>query len=586
MVSYSDTMMFYDSTDVEYHLHPTVNAIAFDNNDSIWIGTNNGLAQFNGVDTIGWKIFKKDNSDLPSNNITAIQVDDSNVKWIGTNNGELVSFFNGVWDSIRFFGNKIMINDIAIDQQGGVWVAKEGTPGLARYYNSTWTDFNEFSDIKYITVDHLSRLFVSSQDSLVVLFNQSIINVVKGRSDWSLELGDIAVGPGGRIWVSSNQGLLLKSGQRFYRFNQNNSPIRAGQGSIPLEFDDEGNLWYSYQYSKGSYFYPGIGYVFKSEEDVNPIDVEIVNAVDGTIQRPVSNVPVTAFCYGDSVVMNATETANSYVWNEDGTATDRSFVAYDSDTVAVAYKAPDNCYYYDTVRTLAQKVFQDEKICVVTVSLDTHNLIVFEKTPDVGTEFFFLYKETQTDVFEFITQLPATNLSVFVDETSDPRQKSYKYKITSVDTCGNESDVAETFFHKTLHLVFDPEQGNLVWQNYEGRYIPNYEIFRGTTPTNFVKVGDVAWDNTTLTWKDVEADGTTLYYYRVGVVLDTWCSPTGGNGKKADSGPYSHAMSNIEDNRLQVESIPKLGTIQVNAWPNPFTEYTNIRFENPNSGHY
>ena len=59
-------------------------------------------------------------------------------------------------------------------------------------------------------------------------------------------------------------------------------------------------------------------------------------------------------------------------------------------------------------------------------------------------------------------------------------KKSYKYKITSVDTCGNESDVAETTVHKTMHLIFDPELGNLVWQNYEGRYVPKYEIFRGT----------------------------------------------------------------------------------------------------------
>ena len=114
-----------------------------------------------------------------------------------------------------------------------------------------------------------------------------------------------------------------------------------------------------------------------------------MNTADGSIAQPVSNFPVVPFCYGDSVVMNATESADAYVWNEDGTATDRSLTVYDSDTIAMAYEAPDKCYYYDTVRTIAQKVFQDEKICVVTVSVDTHNLIVFEKTPEVGTEFYF-----------------------------------------------------------------------------------------------------------------------------------------------------------------------------------------------------
>ena len=582
MVSDSDTLMFYTGTDLVTHLHPTVNAIAFDNNDSVWVGTNNGLAQFDGISTTGWKIYKTDSSDIPANNVTAIQVDESNVKWIGTSNGKLASFNNGVWTTVKSFD--LAINDIAIDNQGGVWVAKNGTPGLARFYDSTWTDFNDFSNIKFITADNLNRIFVSAEDSLVVMFNEIIINVIKGRSDWNLELDDIAVGPGGGVWVSSNQGLLLKSANRFYRFNETNSPVPDGMRPVPLEFDADGNLWYSYQYSQDGTPYPGIGYVFKSAEDADPISVTNVNTVDGTVVQPESNFPVAAFCFGDSVVMNATETADSYVWGEDGNATDRSFVVYDSDTVPLAYEAPDKCYYYDTVRVIAQKVFKDEEICVVTVSLDTHNLVVFQKTPDVGTEFYYLYREVQTDVFDYVTQLPATRLSVFVDETSDPRVKSYKYKITSVDTCGNESEVAETFFHKTMHLLFDQDNGNLVWQNYEGRYVPYYTIFKGNTVTDFVEVDQVPADDVTLTWKDVNVTG--LHYYKVGVELDSSCIPTGTAGKKADSGPYSHAMSNVEDNRLQVGILDKLSPIQVNAWPNPFSEYTTIQFENPDNSRY
>ncbi len=580
----TDTVKFSTGSDIFTYLWPAAKAIAFDKDDSVWVGTKSGLAQFDGINQTGWKIFKTSNSDIPGNDISAIQVDDNNVIWIGTSNGKLATFNNGVWTTVKSFD--LAINDIAIDIQGGVWIAKNGTPGLARFYDNAWTDFNEFANIKFITADNLNRILVSAGDSLVVLFNEVIVNVVKGKSDWNLELDDIAVGPGGRVWVSSNRGLLLKSGSRFYRFNQYNSPIQSGQRPVPLEFDADGNLWYSYLYEQGGSPYPGIGYVYRSVEDAETIDVTNVNTADGSIAQPVSDYRVAAFCYGDTVVMNATDAANTYIWNEDATATDRTYKVTDSDTVAMAYKAPDNCYYYDTIRTLAQKVFQDEQICVVTVSIDTHNLVVFEKTPEVGTEFYFLYKETQTDVFEYITQLPAANLSVFVDETSNPMQKSYKYKITSVDTCGNESDVTETTVHKTVHLIFDPELGNLVWQNYEGRYVPKYEIFRGTTPTNFVKVDEVAWDNTTLTWKDVDADGKTLYYYRVGVALDNLCTPTGSAGKKADSGPYSHAMSNIEDNRLQVGILDKLSTNQVNAYPNPFSEYTTIRFDNPDNSRY
>jgi hypothetical protein len=586
-ISESDTLRFYSDSDLEQYMYPKVNAIAFDKKDSVWVGTLIGLAQFDGISQTGWKIFKTSNSAIPSNNITAIQIDENNVKWIGTHLGELVSFYNGVWDSVRYFNNEI--NDIAIDNQGGVWVAKKGTPGLARLYDDVWTDYNQFSDIEYITHDQFNRILVSSADSLVVMFNQNIVNVVKGREDWILY--DIAVGPGGRVWVSSNRGLLLKSGKRFYRFDQYNSPVFLNQYRAPLEFDTEGNLWYAYQYRQGGIDYPGIGYIYRSAENATPIEVtNDISITDGSIQQPISNFPVAAFCFGDSVVMEAAGNADNYVWGEDGTATNQSFTIYDaeadSDTIPLAYKAPDQCYYYDTIRVIAQHVFEDEEICVVTVSLDTHNLIVFEKTPEVGTEFYYLYREVKTGEYDYITQLPATRLSVFVDETSDPRVKSYKYKITSVDTCGNESDEAETYFHKTMHLIFDPEQGTLVWQNYEGMHVPEYIIYKGNSPneTDMVEVDRVPWDDVTMTWKDVNVTG--LHYYRVGVELDKPCFPSGNVGKKADAGPYSHAMSNVEDNRLQVGLIQKLSIIQVNAWPNPFSAYTRIRFESPGNTSY
>jgi hypothetical protein len=76
------------------------------------------------------------------------------------------------------------------------------------------------------------------------------------------------------------------------------------------------------------------------------------------------------------------------------------------------------------------------------------------------------------------------------------------------------------------------------------------------------------------------------YFYRVAGILTDPCIPTGAGGRKADSGPYSHSMSNIEDNRLQEtpEGMPHFRENECIIIPNPFSETATLMFHNP-EGH-
>jgi ligand-binding sensor domain-containing protein len=67
-----------------------VNAIAIDKK-SKWIGTNGGLAKFDGVN---WTVYKASNSGLPYNYICGIAIDGQVNKWIGTD-GELAVYREG-----------------------------------------------------------------------------------------------------------------------------------------------------------------------------------------------------------------------------------------------------------------------------------------------------------------------------------------------------------------------------------------------------------------------------------------------------------------------------------------------------------
>jgi hypothetical protein len=225
---------------------------------------------------------------------------------------------------------------------------------------------------------------------------------------------------------------------------------------------------------------------------------------------------------------------------------------------------------------------------VVTVSQDYKNLLAWEKTSGWGTASYNIYKEMpveDTVEYIFIDNVSEGRLSIFKDLLSDPRKKSAKYKIASVDTCGNES--GPSYYHKTMHLQVSPGMDttivNLDWEIYEGAWFPYYIVYKGTDPENLYPVDSVAWNNVNRHWTDIDVDGH--YYYSVGVKLPFVCTPTGETGKKADSGPYSHSMSQIEDNRFQTP-VDEQGIAEIKSYPNPFTHWTQIDFENPQNHLY
>src|SRR6476646_4124974 len=62
----------------------TIRAIAQTNDGYLWLGTDEGLARFDGYEFV---VFNKDNRDLPSNSITALAAAPDGSLWIGTMGG-------------------------------------------------------------------------------------------------------------------------------------------------------------------------------------------------------------------------------------------------------------------------------------------------------------------------------------------------------------------------------------------------------------------------------------------------------------------------------------------------------------------
>ena len=228
-----------------------------------------------------------------------------------------------------------------------------------------------------------------------------------------------------------------------------------------------------------------------------------------------------------------------------------------------------------------------KKICIVTIDLLTgKNLIVWEKTPDKGTQFYNIYREGN-----LIGTVNYEDLSIFVDTLGDPAKRPYLYKISVKDTCDNES--SQSSYHKPLFLQFvSSENGvNLTWSKYEieGEILNfnSYSIYRGSDSTALSPIEEnIPTEVNVFTDTDPMAL-QRRYYYRVAGVLTDPCTPTGASRKKDEPGPYIRSMSNLEDNRLQV-GIKEDNSLNksISIIPNPFNESATLIFSNPEGYQY
>lgn len=116
----------------------TVNALAVDGANNMWIGTLRGLAKFDGSN---WTIFNISNSSIPADNVISVAVNGTDI-WVGTRSGAAI--YNGsTWATYNTSNSGIASDTVqcfAFDQSGNIFL---GTPkGLSRLNGSTWTTFN------------------------------------------------------------------------------------------------------------------------------------------------------------------------------------------------------------------------------------------------------------------------------------------------------------------------------------------------------------------------------------------------------------------------------------------------------------
>jgi hypothetical protein len=203
-------------------------------------------------------------------------------------------------------------------------------------------------------------------------------------------------------------------------------------------------------------------------------------------------------------------------------------------------------------------------------------MVVWEKTPNVGTDTFFVYKKDFSGLYNIIGKVSYDSMSVLIDTSSAPNLHSDSYKISVVDSCLNES--GQSPYHKTMYLTVN--QGtqigkhNLIWDAYEGFTFNYYRIYRGLTPATLALIdsviaGTTTYSDTTIITGDV--------YYLIQIVKTDSCIAT--SNAKDQTEIYNTSVSNLEKYSMTGVEENQNNLFSLNAYPNPFKNSISICYK-------
>ncbi|PCH96446.1 MAG: hypothetical protein COB85_03580 [Bacteroidetes bacterium] len=316
-----------------------------------------------------------------------------------------------------------------------------------------------------------------------------------------------------------------------YGFGDGTATVHANGGTPP----------YIYLWNYGSTSSMAVG-LFKGYYAVNVTDVlNCLGAAAVNITEPdnleLSNTVLDASCGNADGIAEVSVLGGilpyTYIWSNGGNSSTE--LALVGGSYAVTITDNNGCQESSVVTIPVTAPVQE--ICIVTVdSSSIKNIIVWEKPMVTNIDSFRIYRDV-IGVYKHVGSVPYTSLSFFEDNSVgvNPKITSYRYKITTLDACGNESALSD--YHETIHVQIAKNGGivDMSWDNYEGFGFGYYRILRDS-------IGQGIWEtidsvtNNNFTYTDIQPP-TTNTIYAIEVVHNTGCT-----ANKAKS--YNSSKSN------------------------------------------
>ncbi len=221
----------------------TIRAITQTGDGFLWLGTDEGLARFDGYDFV---IFTKDDGSLPSNSITALWAGHGGALWIGTPNG-LTRYANRRFTT---FTTRDGLPDNAItslfeDHSGVLWIA--AGIFLSRFENEKFATVSAehlvpVDVVRMVYEDREQQLWVAGVGGVLKRTGETFTTVLTSRDLGGDLVTAMLEDRNHGFWIAGTKGLILRSPDgRLKRFDR--------RDGLPDNFvralweDREGDLW-------------------------------------------------------------------------------------------------------------------------------------------------------------------------------------------------------------------------------------------------------------------------------------------------------------------------------------------------------
>lgn len=544
-----------------------INQVILDENGFPWAASDAGIGYFDGD---SWKLYTTADG-LPNDVIHSVAIDNNGTVFCGTFNG--VAEFDGTanWQVVNLDLQSNKVNDISFDPLNNMWIATES--GLAIFNG---TNLQKYNIPKGLVEDRCDRVYLNGHIRWACTKNgvSKITTKIPG-ADFSFDT--ICYSPSSKLTSFTNQ-----------------STEKDLMTTYQWDIDNDGSIEYHTPHPQHDFQGHGVHDVKLIVSNYNRHDTVVKSVLIGSEPNVQIAPAQVSVCDGNEVELRAkiinSDPIFNYTYEWSTGETTKKILLDQTDTISVSVNA-FNCQGNsgdEIVKFI--KPYDQLKICMVSVdSVTGKNEIMWERPQRDDIRSFTIYKVLGTN-FIPVGEVLWDEMTRFVDFQSTPANVAARYAIATVDTCGNESALSP--YHQTIHLSSSVGASTgtyeLLWNHYEdesGTFVPDfYYVYRGNDESDMQMVQKVDGINTSYT----DDNPTEERFYKIAVV-----KPGGGcllsdTRLKANSGPFSRSLSNLEDNRLQSTSVTggMDGLNSMKVFPNPMAEVAYIRFPNPGKESY
>lgn len=218
-------------------------------------------------------------------------------------------------------------------------------------------------------------------------------------------------------------------------------------------------------------------------------------------------------------------------------------------------------------------------ICMVTVdSTGTQNVVVYDESSTPEADYYKIYREgvCGSSGFVHIGSRDRDSLSAFYDTVVNSDTRSWKYYVTAVDSCGNES--GPSVINKTIHLSLIMNASNDIvcnWEPYQGQIINGYTVYRrnvaGTAFDSILQVSP-----TTVSWTDtIDFSAYSDIDYYVEAIPQTICNASKAYNQNAARSNTARIMIPLDTTGSSVPTVI-LDDSQIKLFPNPTNGHVTV----------